>query len=121
MYNFSFGKYTEITDLALDQRPEYKKEGYIRFFICLDTWDFWFVKILQGYNVDYEHDEGSYILERDKIAKHRKSENLTLLKVKTIIDNDDYSNFDIQHSYDIDTLIKMIDGGFGINNLKEGN
>ena len=54
---FDFAKYTEITDYAFKINPEYKKSGYIRLFICPDVWDFWFVRILQGYNEEYEKED----------------------------------------------------------------
>lgn len=115
---FEFAKYTEITDFAHEVNPSYKNEGFVRFFICPDVWDYWFVRILKGYDEDYNEDEDSYILERNKIGKDRKTDNLTLSKIKKIIEEDDGSSWDIQQSYDIDELIDMLDDGFGINNLK---
>ena len=64
---FEFAKYTEITDLAFKVNPNYKNENYIRFFICPDVKDTWFVRILEGYDKDYNPEEGSYILERNAI------------------------------------------------------
>lgn len=115
---FEFAKYTEITDFAFKVNPNYKEEGYIRFFICPDVWDFWFVRILEGYNKDYEKEEGCYVLERNKIEMDRKGENLNLSKLKKLILEDDGSNWNLEESFDINELIDMIDGGFGINNLK---
>jgi len=115
---FNFGKYTEITDIALKDKPEYKKEGYIRFFICADVFDFWFVRILKGYDEEYKIDNDSFLLERNKIPMRRKGEYLTLMKTKNIINKDDYSNWDIEQSYNINVLLGIIDNGFGINNLK---
>lgn len=116
---FEFAKYTEITDLAFKLRSDYKDEGYVRFFICPDVLDYWFVRILKGYDKDYNPDEDSFILERNKIQKDHKSEMLTLTKVKEIILDDDNSNWDYEQSYDINELIDMLDDGFGILNLKE--
>ena len=113
---FEFAKYTEITDYAFKINPNYKQEGYIRFFLCPDVHDYWFVRILEGYNEDYEREEGSYILERNNISK-RKGEMPTLSKVKQLILEDDGSNWDIEQSFDIDDLINMLDDGFGILNL----
>lgn len=112
---FEFAKYTEITDLAFKLKPSYKKEGYVRFFICEDTWTYWFVRILEGYNEDYEKEEGSFILERDNIEKEYKTDRLTFSKVEEIIEYDGYENWDIQVSDNIDKLIDMLDDGFGIN------
>lgn len=120
---FEFAKYTEITDFAFEVNPNYKNEGYVRFFICQDVWDFWFVRILKGYesveNEGYVENEGNYILERNKISMDKKGQKLTLLKVREIILEDYGSNWDLQQGEDIDELIDMIDNGFGINNLKE--
>lgn len=116
---FEFAKYTEITDFAHEINPLYKNEGFVRFFICPDVWDYWFVRILKGYDEDYNEDEESYILERNKISKDRKTDKLSLSKVKKIIEEDDGSSWDFQQSYDIDELIDMLDDGFGINNLKD--
>lgn len=115
---FEFAKYTEVTDFALKFRPEYKNENYIRFFVCPDVNDNWFVRILEGYNEDYEHEEGSFILERNKIEKAYKDENLTLAKVKNIILDDDMSNWDYIQGYDLEELIDTLDDGFGILNRK---
>ena len=120
---FEFARYTEITDYAFKLNPSYKNEGYVRFFICPDVYDFWFVRILKGQ--EYDEDEGyfinedNYILERNKIEMDRKGENLTLSKLKKIIEEDDGSNWDLQQDGDIHTLIDMLDDGFGILNLKE--
>lgn len=115
---FEFAKYTEITDLVFKLKPEMKNEGYVRFFICPDVYDFWYVRILEGFNEDYEREEGSFILERDKISMDRKGEKLTLSKVKMIIQDDDGSNYDLEQGYDLEELIDWLDDGFGILNRK---
>jgi hypothetical protein len=117
--NFEFAKYTEITDFVQKIRPELFTQDYIRFFICPDVHDFWLCRILKDTNEDYETEEGSFVLEREKISMDRKGENLSISKVRKIIENDDLSNWDIQQSFDIKELIDMIDQGFGILNLKE--
>jgi hypothetical protein len=120
---FEFAKYTEITDYAFKVNPNYKNEGFVRFFICQDVWDFWFVRILKGYENDddegYVENPDNYILERNKIEMDRKGQKLTLSKVKQIIEEDDGSNWDLQQGYDIEELVDMLDDGFGIINRKE--
>lgn len=120
---FEFAKYTEITDYAFKVNPNYKNEGFVRFFICQDVWDFWFVRILKGYENDdeqgYIENDDNYILERNKIEMDRKGQKLTLSKVKHIIEEDDGSNWDLQQGYDIEELIDMLDDGFGVLNRKE--
>jgi len=114
---FKFAKYTEITALAFEVNPSYKDDSYTRFFICPDVTDFWFVRILAGYNKDYEKEEGCFLLERNNIPKDRKSDKLTLSKVKQIIQEDCGDNWDIEESHDINELIEMLDDGFGILNM----
>lgn len=116
---FNFGKYTEVTDFAFKVSPEYTKHGYIRFFICSDVWDFWFVRILANTNEEYEHEEEFYLMERNKIPMDFKCQKLTISKLRQIIREDDFSNWDFIGSEDLDGLIDDIDDGFGINNLKE--
>jgi len=119
---FEFAKYTEITDLAFEVNPNYKNEGYVRFFICPDVWDFWFVRILKGQENDdeqgYIENENNYILERDKVEMNSKGEKLTVKRVKEIISNDSGESWDLEQSEDIDELIEMLDDSFGILNLK---
>ena len=107
--NFQFGFYTEITDFALKYRPEYKKDGYIRFFVCPDVHTFWFVRILEGYNESYEKEDGCYVLERNNIDNYYKGQKLTISKLKEIINDDDYSNWDCMEGHDLEDLIDNLD------------
>jgi hypothetical protein len=113
---FEFAKYTEITDYVFNVNPDLKNEGYVRFFICPDVWDFWFVRILEGFNEDYEKEEGCFVLERNKAEMNTKCEKLTMSKLKRIIQEDDGGNWDLFQGYDIERLIDMLDDGFGILN-----
>jgi len=115
---FSFAKYTEITDLAFKHNKDYKKDGFIRFFICPDVNDYWFIRILKDYNEEYEKEEGSFIMERNKISNNYKGEELTLKKVVKLIKDDDGGNWDFQQSFELEELIEMLDDGYGILNLK---
>jgi hypothetical protein len=117
---FEFAKYTEITDLAFELNPDYKTESYVRFFICPDTNDYWFVRVLEGFNEDYEREEGVYLLERNNIPK-MKGEKLTTEIVKEIILDDCGENWDIHEYQSIDELIDDLDGGHGILNLNNKN
>ena len=118
--NFEFAKFTEITDFAFEVNPDYRNENYIRFFICPDVHTFWFVRILKGYNKDYEKEEGCFLLERNNVEKNSKTENLTIGKVRKIIEEDDGSNWDVYQGMDVEELINdYLDEGFGILNRKE--
>lgn len=116
---FEFGKFTEITDIAFKENSEYEANKYIRAFICPDVWDFHLIRILKGYGEDYENDEDSYIMERNKIPMDRKCHGLTIRKVREIVQEDCFDNWDYYQSYDLNELIDRVDGGFGILNLKE--
>ena len=119
---FEFAKYTEITDLAFELNPDYKKEGYVRFFICPDVWDIWFVRILKGYRNDdeegYVKDGNNFILERNNINKRSKTDTLTLSMVKRIIKEDSGDSYDLEQCDDLEELVDMLDDGFGIINRK---
>lgn len=94
-YEFEFARYTDITDLAFEVNPDYKKEWYVKFFICNDVNTIWFVRILENINEDYETKEWTYLIERNNIDKRRKSDELDLNKVKKIIEDDNWESWDI--------------------------
>lgn len=86
---FEFAKYTEVTDLALKLRPSYLEEG-------------------------------SFLLERNMIPKNGgRSENLSLRKLKEIILEDELENWDLKQGFDEESLIDLLDSGFGILNRKK--
>lgn len=115
---FEFAKYTEVTDLAFKINAQYQEGGYIRVFICPDVNDTWIVRILEGYNEEFEQEEGSYILERDKVLNDYKGQKITMLRLKTILEEDSFENWDIKQSYNVEELVDMLDYGFGILNRK---
>ena len=115
--NFEFAKYTEVTTLAKEVNEEYN--NYERIFICGDTNDTWLCRIIKGYDDEYEVDKDSYLLERNKISNDWKHQDLELGRVKEILEEDDFCNWEYKQSYDVEELIEMVDGGFGINNLGE--
>lgn len=49
----------------------------------------------------------------------RKCHGLTIRKVREIVQEDCFDNWDYYQSYDLNELIDRVDGGFGILNLKE--
>lgn len=114
---FEFGKYTEVTDFAKETNSEYNE--YERVFMCPDVHDVWIIRILKGYDEDYDEDAESYILERNKYSFPRSLNPLSTNMAKYYLEEDDFSNWDMKQSYDLDELIDMVDGGFGILNLKE--
>jgi hypothetical protein len=116
---FEFAKYTEVTPFALNINPEYIEAGYNRVFVCTDTNDYWLVRVLPGYNKEYEKDSEKILLERNNIPKDFKRDMMTEDKLRKILTEDDFSNWDIGEYSQIEDLIEDIDGGFGINNLQE--
>ena len=119
---FRFGMYTEVTDLMFEMYPSLKNDGYERFFICPHTNDYWVCRILKGFDKEYGGDEDSYLLERNKIERwHEKNVDYTLSRIKKALtmDFEDGGNWDFEQSYNVDELIEMIDGGYGILNLKK--
>ena len=116
---FEFAKHTEVTDLALSINTEYKTNGYTRIFLCPDVHDVWIGRILPGFNEDYESDKDSFLLEIEKVSNDFKGQKLTPTRVRRILVNDELENWDYKQSNDINELIDILDGGFGILNLKK--
>ena len=104
---FKFGIYTEVTDYALKHNPEYEKSNYIRFFICSDTYDFWYCRILKDFNEDYNEEVGSYLLERNKIPNDFKGQLMNEYLLRKIVEEDSFENWDLKQSYDLDELIDV--------------
>ena len=42
-----------------------------------------------------------------------------MANLEQIVEEDDLCNWDFHQSYDVQELVDMVDGGFGILNLKE--
>ena len=83
--------------------------------MCLDVNDFWIIRVMEGFNEDYEREDGVYLLERNKIPKDSKRQTLSLTKAIELIKEDDFSNWDVEEYTYLDELIEDIDGGFGLN------
>lgn len=114
---FEFGKYTEVTEFAKEHGTF--ESCYTRFFVCTDTWDYWFIRLLVGYDEDYNPCEGAFLIERNNIPKDNKTDMITLAKLKEIVEEDDGSNYDYEPASTEEEALEMIDGGFGILNLVE--
>ena len=112
---FEFAKYTDVTEMAFRNNPEYESNSYIKIYLCPDVNDVWLARILEGVNEDYEPEEGSYILEREKIPNDVKGQKMTISRAINIIKEDSFENWDIEVSEDLEELIEMLDDGFGIN------
>lgn len=142
-----FAKYYNVTaklDSMINKKQvsSYKENEYRGVFICNDVHDMWIYRILEGYNEDYEKEDGKYLLERNKIDKYdlcdflkeesgdiAQTVNRTLrdlyieelLTVDEIIeaiilmdDEAGLENWDCIEHDDYDECIALIDGGYGI-------
>lgn len=116
---FEFAKYSEITDYAFERSFMYKNDGYTRLFICPDVWDFQLIRVLPGFNKDYEPEEGKILVEHNMIPMDRKCQTLTIRKLNEIIDEDDFSNYDYFEFTNMEDVIDSIADIHGILNLKE--
>ena len=45
-------------------------EPYEGIYVCEDTHDMWICRIIEGYNSEYCEEEGTYLIEREKISKY---------------------------------------------------
>lgn len=112
--NFEFWKYTDITDFAFKHNSEYEESWYVGIYICPDVNSFWLIRLMKDRNEDYDVSEWTYLIEREEIIKDRKDEILTEKKVKEIIENDTFENYDILECYSKSDAIETIDWGYWI-------
>jgi len=125
MKKLDFAKYYDITDIAKAYDSEYKQ--YVKIFICVDTNDFWICRLLKDFRSDEEEghveDEGSYILERNKIAKDFKGEQIQgILAIHCVLESDasdGYGGWDLENCDSEENAIEMLDDGFGIGTIEK--
>ncbi len=99
--------YQEVTTQVFEADPSYKEEGYVRFFLCRDVKDAWFVRILKDVNGEYEPEPGKFLIERNLIY----GRNTPLYK---IIQEDDRSNWDYCECDSMKEVEDILDNGFGL-------
>lgn len=145
-----FAKYYNITKTLNKMIEEKKLDCYTKdycqgLFICMDTHDFWLCRILEGYNEEFEQEEGKFLIERNKIDKYdfiefvkekinddseinnRQNRDYYIdkcLNLNTIIENlifmDDDNGLESWDNYKTDSYeeaIDIIDGEYGIIQL----
>lgn len=150
MDKMEFAKYYNVTGVLnkmLDEENKlfsYTKDYCQGLYICMDTHDFWVCRILEGYNEEFEQEEGSWLVERNKIDKydliefiqqddedkleitsrHSRDVAIDSFEVKDLIEYvilyDDDKGLEGWDNTQCDSLkecIKVIDGGFGIIEL----
>lgn len=145
-----FAKYYNVTKLIddmqkkeeIDTYPTEEKDKFVGVYVCMDTNDFWISRISKDLNEDYEHEEGTYLVERNKFDIYTVADKLFELyekklpinmnknnchdyfdkfKAKDICravimldDWDGLSNWDNCEAESLEVAIDIIDGGFGI-------
>ena len=141
-----FAKYYKATDKLNELLQENKVFSYTEdyckdLFICEDTHVFWVCRILEGYNEEYEVEEGMWLVERNRIDKYdfinfieekckeklmvknrRDRDNIiACMKIEFLIENiilyDDKQGLENWDNYECDSYedaINLIDDGYGI-------
>jgi hypothetical protein len=152
MDKMEFAKYYNATGILNKMLEEdnklfaYQKDYCQGLYICMDTHDFWVCRILDGYNEEFEQEEGSWLVERNKIdkydllefvkenykklrASHVSDRNtrdwlIDTFKTKKLIeyvilydDDKGLEGWDNTKCDSLEECIKVIDGGFGIIEL----
>jgi len=145
-----FAKYYNVISVLNEMLEEenklfsYQKDYCQGLYICMDTHDFWICRILEGYNEEFEQEEGSWLVERNKIDKydllefiqqddedkleitsrHSRDVAIDSFEVKDLIkyvilydDDKGLEGWDNTQCDGLDECIKVIDGGFGIIEL----
>lgn len=71
-----FAKYYNVTKLVDEMTekeeiysyPTEKDNNFIGVYVCMDTNDFWISRINKDMNENYDKEEGTYLVERNKIS-----------------------------------------------------
>lgn len=111
---FEFAKATDITTFAKSEMPEMYGE-YEKIYITPDTNDYHILRILKGFDEDYEVNENKVIIEHQMIPKTKTDKIHTLEKLRKILEEDDGGNYDYKVKNSVEECIEIVDGGFGIN------
>lgn len=145
-----FAKYYNATKLVdemiekneVDTYPTKEDDKFVGVYVCMDTNDFWISRISKDVNEDYNYEEGTYLVERNKFDIYTVADKLFELydkilpttlnknichdyfdkfKAKYIcravimLDNwDGLSNWDNCEAESLEDAIDIINGGFGI-------
>lgn len=87
-----FAKYYNVTKLVDDMQKKeeidtYPMEEDTKFagvYVCMDTNDFWISRISKDVNEDYDYEEGTYLVERNKFDIYTVADKLFELYSKKI-------------------------------------
>lgn len=114
---FELGKYTDVTKLA---NSLYSHKEYAKVFICPDIENIWLVRVLVGYNEEYEKVDGAILFERDNpdyefgIIPKGMYKRVPKLFARTVLEQDQFENWDMVSFETMEELLEVLDGGFGI-------
>lgn len=120
MEKLKFAQYYNITDVAKAHNTEY--DLYENIYICVDVRDYWITRILVGWEDtgnDLVQNEDSFLLERINIPKDNTSDEITCLhELHSVLDKDDFSNWDMTNCDSVEDAEYLMDDGFGLGTLK---
>lgn len=114
---FEFARTTDVTKYALSDNFGYTQNGYSKIFVCPDVWDTHVLRILEGFNEDYEECENKVLVEWNQIPHDYKGQNIDIKRLDWLLEEDsiDLSNWDYKCYNSIEDAIESIDQGYGIN------
>ena len=123
-----FAKYYNVTKLVddmqkkeeVDTYPTKEKDKFVGIYVCMDTNDFWISRISKDLNEDYDHEEGTYLVERNKFDIYTVADKLFELYEKrlptTLNKNTCRDYFDKFKTKDICRAVIMLDDWDGLCN-----
>lgn len=107
--NEHFGKYVEVTEFAKQHNPEFKT--YERIFVCRDTHDYWIAMINKDVNEDFETQEGTWLIERNKISNYGiRSHRRAVIKHA----DEGFEGWDSYEADSLEEALEVIDGCHGV-------
>ena len=109
---FKFTVATDVTntEIVKELYPEYE-----RIYIVCDTNAYHILRILKGYDEEYEKNDDMYMLEVQQIPKPKGEMIKTLDQLETVLREDDGGNYDYKVFNTLEECISVVDGGYGIN------
>lgn len=144
-----FAKYYNVTKLVddmqkreeIDSYPTGENDKFVGVYVCMDTNDFWISKISKDLNKDYDREEGTYLIERNKFSIFDVADKLFELYEKRLpmtlnkntchryfnrfeakdicravimLDDWDGCTWDNCEAESLEAAVDIIDGGYGI-------
>lgn len=123
-----FAKYYNVTKLVdemiekneVDTYPTKEDDKFVGVYVCMDTNDFWISRISKDVNEDYNYEEGTYLVERNKFDIYTVADKLFELydkRLPTTLNKNIYHDyFDQFKAKDICRAVIMLDDWDGLSN-----